>query len=66
MYNLDIRSLLRKSRIFNYEVAAALGIRETSFSRIMARREMTIAEKDRIKEIINDIKGREAYGKNRR
>ena len=66
MYNLDIRSLLRKSRIFNYVVADALGIRETSLSRIMARREMTIAEKDRIKEIINDIKGREAYGKNRR
>lgn len=58
MYNMDIRLLLRKNRIFNYEIASALGIRETSFSRIMARREMTTEEKDRIKEIINDIKGR--------
>ena len=57
MYNLDIRSLLRKNRIFNYEVAAALGVTETSFSRIMARREMTAEEKDRIKDVVKVLRG---------
>ena len=57
MYNYDIRSLLRQNRIFNYEVAAALGVTETSFSRIMARREMTADEKDRIKDIVKVLRG---------
>ena len=47
MFNLDIRAAIKKARIFNYEVAAHLGISETSFSR-MLRKELSDEEKKQI------------------
>lgn len=62
MYNLEIRDALKKNRVFNYELAAALGIPETSLSRKMARAELTEDEKQlyisKIKEIKNGDESR--------
>ena len=48
MYNLDTRNAIKRAGLFGYEVAAALGISETSFSRKIARSELPQDEKDRI------------------
>ena len=57
MHNLEIRQALKSARIFGYEVAASLGITESSFSKRLTRREMTANEKERIYRIIEQIKG---------
>ncbi len=48
MFNNDIREELKRARIYGYELAAALGIAETSLSRKLARRELTSDEKAEI------------------
>lgn len=58
MHNIEIRSKLKENRIFCYEIAAKLGIAETSFSRKMARREMSDKEKKQIYQIIDCIKNK--------
>lgn len=55
MYNIEIRNALKVNRIFGYQIAAHLGIAETSFSRKIARRELTEAEKKTIYKIIEKI-----------
>lgn len=56
MYNIDIRSKLKSNRIYGYEVAAKLGIAETSFSRLLARNELSKEYKEQIYKIIKEIK----------
>lgn len=56
MYNIDIRSMLKSNRIYGYEIAAALGIAETSFSRMMARGELPSETKERIRAAIKKLK----------
>ena len=56
MHNIEIRTKLKENRIFGYEIAAKLGIAETSFSRKMARREKKEKEKEKIYRIIDEIK----------
>lgn len=58
MHNIEIRTKLKENRIYGYEIAAKLGIAETSFSRKMARREMTDKEKKQIYQIIDCIKNK--------
>ena len=48
MFNLDVRTAVKRAGLFGYEVAAALGISETSFSRKIARGELPPDEKDRV------------------
>ncbi len=55
MYNVEIRNILKRSGIFNYQLASAMGIPETSLSRIMARRELTDDEKAVMKSRIAEI-----------
>lgn len=55
MYNIEIRNALKENRIFGYQIAAHLGIAETSFSRKLARKELTEAEKKTIYKIIDKI-----------
>ena len=55
MYNIEIRKALKENRIFGYQIAAHLGIAETSFSRKLARRELTDSEKKNIYTIIEKI-----------
>lgn len=48
MFNLDIREAIKKARLFNYEVAAAVGIPETAFSRKLSRKELSDDEREKI------------------
>lgn len=41
MHNINLREAMRNKGIFNYQVAAEMGIAETSFSRMLARSELT-------------------------
>ena len=54
MNNADIRAAIKKARVFSYEVAAALGISETSFSRKM-RKELSAPEKEKILAAIKKV-----------
>lgn len=47
MNNLEVREAIKRARLFGYEVAAALGMSETSFSRKL-RRELPPEEKTRV------------------
>ena len=40
MYNVEIRNAIKKAGLFGYELAAAPGGSETSFSRKLARKEL--------------------------
>lgn len=55
MFNHDVRIAIKAAGLFGYEVAAALGISETSFSRKIARGELPDAEKRKIVETINRL-----------
>ena len=48
MFNIEIRTAIKKARLFNYEVAAELGLHETSFSRKLAREELSPEEKEKV------------------
>lgn len=52
MFNLEIRDALKKSRVYGYEVAGALGVPETSFSRSISRKELSAERKEEILRII--------------
>lgn len=56
MFNLEIRDALKKSRVYGYEVAEALGVPETSFSRSMARKELSAEQKEHILSVIEILK----------
>ena len=45
MYNVEIRNAIKKAGLFGYELAAALGVSETSFSRKLASKELPIDQK---------------------
>ena len=54
MNNLEVRLAIKEARLFNYEVAAKLGISETYFSRKL-RQELTQEEKRKILELIDNL-----------
>lgn len=54
MKNIAVREAIRNARLFNYEVAAALGISETSFSRKL-RHELPEKETGKILGIIAQL-----------
>lgn len=47
MNNLEVREAIKRARLFGYEVAAVLGMSETSFSRKL-RQELSVEEKMRV------------------
>jgi len=55
MYNIDVREALSKARVHGYEVAAALGMAETSFSRLLSRTELCEKRKSEILSKIGEI-----------
>lgn len=55
MKNVDIRDRIRRSGLYQYEVAGALGITETKFSRQIARGELSDEDKDKIREAILNL-----------
>lgn len=48
MFNLDVRTAIKKARLFNYEVAAVIGMSETAFSRKLSRQELSDDERKKI------------------
>ena len=56
MFNIEIKQAIKKARLFNYEVAAALNMHETTFSRKISRQELSREEKDQILEAITKTK----------
>jgi hypothetical protein len=55
MKNIDVRIRMSDARLKGYEVASALKIAETSFSRMLARRELSEVEKQKIFTIIDEL-----------
>ena len=55
MFNLDVRAAIRQSGFFGYEVAAALGISETSFSRLLSRSELSTEKQKHVLETIESM-----------
>jgi hypothetical protein len=55
MFNVEIRDAIKRARLFNYEVADALQMHETSFSRKISRTELKQDEKAHILAVINDL-----------
>lgn len=54
MNNIEIRKAMKERRLFNYELAEALGISEFTLSRRL-RKELPQEEKNRILEIIDQL-----------
>ena len=58
MTNIGIRSEIEKSRFKKYQIAMQMGIRETSFSR-MLRHELTPEQIANIREAITELSEKE-------
>lgn len=54
MNNIEIRKTMKERRLFNYELAEALGISEFTLSRKL-RKELPQEEKDKILQIIDQL-----------
>lgn len=52
--NLDVRECAKKSGVYLWQIAAAIGVSEPTFNRRM-RFEMSEAEKEQVKQIIDRI-----------
>ena len=53
MYNQDIRNEVRRAGLMLWQIADSLGIADSSFSRKL-RKELTDADKERIRQIIRE------------
>lgn len=56
MANLEIREEIKKSRLFHYEIADALGVSESAFSKWL-RSEMDAERKEKVMRAIESIRG---------
>lgn len=48
MFNIEVRDFIKGKRVYGYEVAAALGMSETAFSRMLNRKELGQDEKSKV------------------
>jgi len=55
MFNLDVKAAIRQAGFFGYEVAAALGVSETCFSRQLSRAELSSEKKEHILRTIDKM-----------
>lgn len=55
MFNVDVRDRIKKARLYGYEIAEQIGITETSFSRKLARKELSEKEKSDIYKAIDTL-----------
>lgn len=55
MFNQDVRAAIRQAGFFSYEVAAALGVSETCFSRQLSRAELSKEKKEHIMMVIRKM-----------
>lgn len=58
MPNSEIRTIIKRNRLFHYEIADALGISESAFSKWM-RSEMDDCKKQKVIQAIGNIIGGE-------
>ena len=58
MANKDIRDEIKRSRVFQWEVAEVYGISETNFSK-MLRKELSEDKKTKIRKAIETLRKRE-------
>jgi len=64
MCNSDIKNEVKQSGVYLWQIADRLGINDGNFSRKL-RKELSEAEKERIRSIIKDLKAeRKEYEKN--
>ncbi len=56
MRNITIRDAMRQNGFFGYQVAAELGLAESSFSRKLAREELSEEEKQKILDAVEHLK----------
>ncbi len=56
MANMEVRELIKKSRLFHYEIADALGISESAFSKWL-RSEMGPERKQEVLKAIETLRG---------
>ncbi len=62
MFNVDVRNAMKRAGFYGYEVAAFLGVSETSFSRSLSRKELPSEQKDHIFRTIEKMaEGREKH-----
>ena len=54
MVNLEIREKIREKRLFHYEIADALGISESAFSKWL-RSEMNAEKKEKVMQAIERL-----------
>lgn len=52
MYNVDIRDAIKSRGLYGYQVAERIGMTEFSFSRMLARKELTPERKQQILDAI--------------
>jgi hypothetical protein len=57
MKNIDIRMIINDSRLKCYEIASAMGMPETAFSRLITRKELSEDKKNEILVVIADLTG---------
>ena len=64
MFNVDIKSAIRRAGFRHYEVAAALNISEYTLSKWLSRGEVAAAQKEKIYSALSalaDKRAKEAY-----
>jgi len=59
MYNVDIRDAIKSNGFYGYQVAEMIGMTECSFSRLLARKELTTERKRQILEAIGGARDAE-------
>ena len=62
MFNVDVRDAIKSKGLYGYQVAEMIGMTEFSFSRLLARRELTPERKQQILEVIGGGKNAENAG----
>lgn len=60
MYNVDIRDAIKSKGLYGYQVAEMIGMTEFSFSRLLARKELS---PERKRQILDAIGGGEKSDK---
>lgn len=63
MCNNDIRTEAKAAKVKLWQIADALGLYDTNFSK-MLRKELPPEEKTKIRQIISELKVGEAHGEN--
>lgn len=63
MCNNDIRTEAKAANVKLWQIADALGLYDTNFSK-MLRKELPPEEKAKIRQIISELKAGEAHGEN--